>query len=114
MIGRANWPVMVQPTLAKPPPRSDGMAGPQFNPMPLAETAYAMLPGRDPGAAELQQIGRIRERPGERAPARPGAGLDGDCAQAVGAENLPGGGTRETRSNDDYVVAGIQMLSRQF
>ena len=98
--------VAVERAVIEPASRGHGMARPQPDLMPLAQPADRSLPGRDPGAAEIEPLLRSRERPEIAASADALARLQDGDAQAARAKLAGRGGAREAGA-DDQDIAGF-------
>src|SRR5262249_35713458 len=106
--GRA---VAVERAVVEPASRGHGMARPQRDPVALAQPADRRLPGRDPGAAEIEPVLRAGEGAKIAAPADPLARLDDGPAQPAGAQ-LAGGRRAGETGADDQDIAGFFRHSR--
>src|SRR5262245_54590912 len=104
----------MQRAIAKPAALGDGMARSQLYLVALAQSADRHLPGRDPGAAEIEPLFSAGEGPEEAAPAHALARLqDGDAQTAV-TEFAGRRSAGEPGADDQYVAAfvGHSLFSR--
>src|SRR5262249_61024184 len=100
--------VAVERAVAKPAPLGHWMARPQLYLVALAQPTDRGLPGRDPGAAEIEPLLRARKRPEIAAPADPLARLQNGDAQAARSEIAGRCGAGETGAADQYVAAFVR------
>src|SRR5262245_37131861 len=104
-VGGRGRAVAVERAIVEPAPLGHGVARPQLDPVPLAQPPDGRLPGRDPGAPEIEPLLRARERPEIAAPADALPRFQDGDAQAARAELAGRRRAGETGADDQHVAA---------